>query len=118
MTRLDLLKNKFKNMVLQFNHNNMRWNNQRSKLSNRKKTSINNQIKETQSYKKLKLNLLKKKNNCLYFNNRPNIYKMKEGNSVKNAIFKDLKWTRLNKTIVKQIVRDKLRYQNLNKNQS
>ena len=116
--KLDLLKNKSKNMVHQFNPNSMLWNNQRSNLSNKKKIFTNNQIKGTQSYKKLKLSLLKKKNNCLYSNNKPNIYRMKEGNSVKNAIFKDLKWTKLNKIIVRQIVKDKLKYQNLNKNQN
>ena len=116
--KLDLLKIKFKNMVHQFNLNNMLWNNWKSKLNNRKRILINNQIKGIQSCKRLKLNYLKKKNNYQFSNNRPNIYKTKGENSVKNAISKDLKWTKLNKIIVRQIVKDKHRYLNLDKNQN
>lgn len=110
--KLDHLKNRFRNMALQYNLNNMQQNNQRSKLSNRKKISPNNQIRGTLNYKRLRLNLLKRKNNCLCFNNKLNISKMREENLVKNAISKALKWTKLNKTIVKQIAKDKLKYQN------
>ena len=110
--KLDPLKNRFKSMAHQFNLNNMQQNNQRSNLSNRKKISTNNQIRGTLNYKKLRLNLLKRKNNCLFFNNKLNISKTKEENLVKSAISKDLKWTKLNKTTVKLIVKDKLKYQN------